>query len=66
MCPVSAFTACVAARYDGLANFGLKKESARTVGIATICKNLVHLLAKRIVCFGHALNDIHRNTVVVV
>jgi 5,10-methylene-tetrahydrofolate dehydrogenase/methenyl tetrahydrofolate cyclohydrolase len=52
--------------YDGLADFGLGKESARTVDIATVCKNLVHLLAKRMICHGHAVIDVHSSTITVV
>jgi len=64
--PVRVFAACAAAMHDGLVDFGLGKESARTVGVATVCKNQVHLLAKRIIWHGPALRDIHSSTVVIV
>jgi hypothetical protein len=63
--PVCGSTACAAAMHDGLVDFGLDKESARTVDIATVCKNQVHLLAKRIICHGHAFRDVHSGTIVI-
>ena len=52
--------------HDGLVDFGLGEESARTFGTATFCKNQVHLLEKRIICDVHALRDAHSSTVFVV
>ena len=66
ICPVCASTACAAAMHDGLVDFGLGEESARTFGTATFCKNQVHLLEKRIICDVHALRDAHSSTVFVV
>jgi hypothetical protein len=51
--------------HDNLVDFGLGKESARTVDIATVGKNQVHLLAKRIICHGHATRDVHSSTVII-